>query len=81
MGLEQHRRVVDDDVDTAKAFIDTTTGIQIATEVGVSPATVSVVAAAPLATSVEALVSSSATPLPYPYFHQRGFTERNPAPV
>ncbi|HEY5891869.1 MAG TPA: aldo/keto reductase [Chthoniobacterales bacterium] len=27
------------------------------------------------------LDAASAVPLPYPYFHQRGFTERNPAPV
>ncbi|MEI9960867.1 MAG: aldo/keto reductase [Limisphaerales bacterium] len=27
------------------------------------------------------LDAASAAPLAYPYFHQRGFTERNPAPV
>jgi aryl-alcohol dehydrogenase-like predicted oxidoreductase len=27
------------------------------------------------------LDAASATPLPYPYWHQRGFTERNPPPV
>jgi aryl-alcohol dehydrogenase-like predicted oxidoreductase len=27
------------------------------------------------------LETASARPLLYPYFHQRGFTERNPAPV
>ncbi|HEY5753984.1 MAG TPA: aldo/keto reductase [Chthoniobacterales bacterium] len=27
------------------------------------------------------LDAASTVPLPYPYFHQRGFTERNPAPV
>lgn len=30
---------------------------------------------------VAVLDQASATPLTYPYFHQRGFTERNPAPV
>jgi hypothetical protein len=27
------------------------------------------------------LDAASATTLPYPYWHQRGFTERNPAPI
>ena len=27
------------------------------------------------------LDAASARPVVYPYFHQRGFTERNPAPV
>ena len=27
------------------------------------------------------LDAASAVPLPYPYWHQRGFTKRNPAPV
>jgi aryl-alcohol dehydrogenase-like predicted oxidoreductase len=30
---------------------------------------------------VAALDAASATPLPYPYWHQRGFAERNPPPV
>jgi aryl-alcohol dehydrogenase-like predicted oxidoreductase len=30
---------------------------------------------------VARLDAASATPLPYPYWHQRGFTERNPPPV
>ena len=30
---------------------------------------------------VATLDAASATPLAYPYFHQRGFAERNPAPV
>jgi aryl-alcohol dehydrogenase-like predicted oxidoreductase len=30
---------------------------------------------------VAALDAASGTPLPYPYWHQRGFTERNPPPV
>jgi aryl-alcohol dehydrogenase-like predicted oxidoreductase len=30
---------------------------------------------------VAALDAASETPLPYPYWHQRGFTERNPPPV
>jgi aryl-alcohol dehydrogenase-like predicted oxidoreductase len=30
---------------------------------------------------VARLDSASATPLPYPYWHQRGFAERNPPPV
>ena len=30
---------------------------------------------------VAKLDSASVVPLPYPYWHQRGFTERNPAPV
>lgn len=33
------------------------------------------------ADQIARLDAASATPLPYPYFHQRGFTERNPAPV
>ncbi|MFO1449891.1 MAG: aldo/keto reductase [Opitutaceae bacterium] len=33
------------------------------------------------AAQVAVLDQASATPLTYPYFHQRGFTERNPAPV
>lgn len=33
------------------------------------------------AEQVAALDAASATSLPYPYWHQRGFTERNPAPV
>ena len=33
------------------------------------------------ADQVAALDAASATTLPYPYWHQRGFTERNPAPV
>ncbi len=32
-------------------------------------------------TQVAQLDAASATALPYPYWHQRGFTERNPAPV
>jgi len=30
---------------------------------------------------IKSLDAASAVPLAYPYFHQRGFTERNPAPV
>jgi aryl-alcohol dehydrogenase-like predicted oxidoreductase len=30
---------------------------------------------------IAALDAASAVPLPYPYWHQRGFTERNPPPV
>jgi aryl-alcohol dehydrogenase-like predicted oxidoreductase len=30
---------------------------------------------------VAALDAASATPLAYPYWHQRGFKERNPPPV
>jgi hypothetical protein len=30
---------------------------------------------------VAALDAASETPLPYPYWHQRGFAERNPPPV
>jgi aryl-alcohol dehydrogenase-like predicted oxidoreductase len=30
---------------------------------------------------VAKLDAASATTLPYPYWHQRSFTERNPAPV
>jgi aryl-alcohol dehydrogenase-like predicted oxidoreductase len=30
---------------------------------------------------VARLDAASARPLPYPYWHQRGFTERNPPPV
>jgi aryl-alcohol dehydrogenase-like predicted oxidoreductase len=33
------------------------------------------------AAQVNKLDSASATPLPYPYWHQRQFTERNPPPV
>jgi aryl-alcohol dehydrogenase-like predicted oxidoreductase len=33
------------------------------------------------ADQISRLDEASATPLPYPYWHQRGFTERNPAPV
>ncbi|QVL31079.1 aldo/keto reductase [Telmatocola sphagniphila] len=33
------------------------------------------------AAQVAKLDAASATPLAYPYWHQRGFTERNPAPV
>jgi aryl-alcohol dehydrogenase-like predicted oxidoreductase len=33
------------------------------------------------ADQIKRLDAASATPLAYPYFHQRGFTERNPAPV
>jgi aryl-alcohol dehydrogenase-like predicted oxidoreductase len=33
------------------------------------------------AEQVAALDAASQTPLPYPYWHQRGFDERNPAPV
>jgi aryl-alcohol dehydrogenase-like predicted oxidoreductase len=33
------------------------------------------------AEQVAKLDAASATPLAYPYWHQRGFTERNPAPV
>ena len=32
-------------------------------------------------TQMEALDAASARPLPYPYWHQAGFTERNPPPV
>jgi aryl-alcohol dehydrogenase-like predicted oxidoreductase len=30
---------------------------------------------------IAALDAASATSLPYPYWHQRGFAERNPPPV
>jgi aryl-alcohol dehydrogenase-like predicted oxidoreductase len=30
---------------------------------------------------IAGLDEASATPLPYPYWHQRGFVERNPPPV
>jgi aryl-alcohol dehydrogenase-like predicted oxidoreductase len=33
------------------------------------------------ADQIKRLDEASASPLPYPYWHQRGFTERNPAPV
>lgn len=33
------------------------------------------------ASQMTALDAASAVPLPYPYWHQRGFTERNPPPV
>ena len=33
------------------------------------------------AAQVAKLDAASATPLAYPYWHQRGYTERNPAPV
>lgn len=33
------------------------------------------------AAQVAALDAASATPLVYPYWHQRGFAERNPPPV